>query len=217
MQTFRLGLLLLALCAVGAVSMAAAPDVPATPPSPSYADVPEMRALLHWEHFPLHIFFPAGRLASPERKGLVLAGFDEWVRATHGIVCYQVVLTGSQADLSITFTPHLPAAGSSHVGGQTTLTRTGTVLKKAAMEIAERDEDRAGFQAVCAHEFGHALGIDGHSDDPDDIMFPVMSFSRPLVRNDEIDPPDPARSVTRRDLGTLQAAYPDTVFAPPKH
>ncbi len=198
-----------------ALSVPACParDVPVRP---DYTHAPGLRALLHWERFPLRVSFPAGRLATRERKALALAGFDEWVQATRGAVSYEVVPTASPGDLTVIFLPH-PSAVSPPVGGLTTLTRAGAVLKKAAMSLTERDEDPAAFQATAAHEFGHALGIDGHSDDPDDIMFPVMSLPRPLVRNDETDPPPPVRGVTRRDLNTLRAAYPGLAFAPAKH
>lgn len=187
------------------------------PPGPNYAHAPDMRALLHWERFPLHIFFPASRLASRERKALALAGFDQWVQATHGVVCYQVVPTESQADIAVTFTSHALTFGFSTIGGMTTLTCTGAVLKKAAMEIVEKDDDPIGFQAISAHEFGHALGLDGHSDDPDDIMYPVVTYTLFTIRNDEIVLPTPPRVVTRRDVNTLRAAYPAAAFAPPKH
>ena len=176
-----------------------------------------MRALLHWERFPLHLFFPATRLASRERKERTLAGFDEWVQATHGGVCYRVVPTESQADLVVTFTSHALTAGLSTVGGRTTTTCAGTVLKKVAIEIVEKDDDPDGFQAICAHEFGHALGLDGHSDDPDDMMYPVVTYTLFTIRNDEIVLPTPARTVTRRDVNTLRLAYPAAVFATPKH
>ena len=199
-----------------ALSVPACParDVPVRP---DYTHAPGLRALLHWERFPLRVSFPAGRLATRERKALALAGFDEWVRATRGAVSYQVVPAEAQADVTVTFAPHPPASGSSQAGGRTILSRTGVVLTKAAISLTERDEDPDAFQATAAHEFGHALGIDGHSDDPDDIMFPVMSLPRPLVRNDETDPPPPVRGVTRRDLNTLRAAYPGLAFAPAKH
>ena len=147
----------------------------------------------------------------------MLAGFDEWVRATRGVVCYQVVPTESRADLVVTFTFHSLSAGFSHVGGLTTLTCTGAVLKKAAIEIVEKDDDPAGFQAICAHEFGHALGIDGHSDDPDDMMAAVITYPLVTVQNDEIVLPTPTRIVTPRDVNTLRAAYPDILFPASKH
>lgn len=209
-RIFPLCLLLLAPAAAPAAARAA-------PPSADYARASGLRALLHWEHFPLRVFFPAGRFATRERKALALAGFDEWVRATRGIVRYQVVPAGAQADVTVTFTPHPPASGPTQTGGLTVLTRTGAALRKAALSLTERDEDPDGFQATAAHEFGHALGIGGHSDDPGDLMFPVMSLPRPMVRNEETDPPLRARGVTPRDLNTLHAAYPDLVFAPAEH
>ncbi len=48
-------------------------------------------------------------------------------------------------------------------------------------------------QAV-AHEFGHALGIAGQSDDRLDLMYPFAHY--PAV-------------VTNRDVNTLKIAYPN--------
>lgn len=180
---------------------------------PNYAHTSNMRALLHWERFPLHVFFPASRLASAERKQLALAGFDEWVQATHGIVCYRVVTKETGAELVVNFISHTRTSGFSTVGGRTTITCEGALLKKVAIEIVEKDDDPAGFQTICAHEFGHALGIDGHSDDEKDMMFPVLTLTLFTVRNDEIALPTPARTVTRRDVNTLLTAYPLAIFS----
>lgn len=59
------------------------------------------------------------------------------------------------------------------------------------------------LQATAAHEFGHALGIDGHSDDPADIMYPTLHHTL-LVGG----LPPPTHAITPRDLQTLKACYP---------
>ena len=61
------------------------------------------------------------------------------------------------------------------------------------------------LQATAAHEFGHALGISGHSSDPDDVMYPVET-----VHFDAQEQPLPgeARTVTAHDLQILANGYP---------
>ena len=50
------------------------------------------------------------------------------------------------------------------------------------------------MQQVAAHEFGHALGIDGHSDVPTDLMFSVIDSDHP-------------QTISARDLNTLECLY----------
>ena len=40
-----------------------------------------------------------------------------------------------------------------------------------------------GYAALVAHEFGHALGIGGHSDAPSDLMFGFPTVTKPTVRD----------------------------------
>ena len=40
-----------------------------------------------------------------------------------------------------------------------------------------------GFYALVAHEIGHALGIGGHSQEPDDLMYPIPTAMRPTDRD----------------------------------
>ena len=204
---FGPGLLLLALCSAGAARAEAAPDAPAASIS-NYADAPEIRRLLHWEHFPLHIYFTPGDLATKERTDAAQAGFDRWVHATKNFVHYQVVTKPALAEVTVTFLPHESVPDQGGSCGHTTVTFLTLTLKSANILLATTDVTPANLQATAAHEFGHALGIDGHSDDPADLMYAV------LTRSAANDLPPPASAVTTRDLNTLKVCYPAFVVPP---
>jgi predicted Zn-dependent protease len=61
------------------------------------------------------------------------------------------------------------------------------------------------LRSVAAHEFGHALGIQGHSDDAADLMFPAAPRYYSAL-NQHL--PSPVRPVTTRDLNTIKLCYP---------
>jgi len=46
-----------------------------------------------------------------------------------------------------------------------------------------RVTDQAGYLALVAHEFGHALGIGGHSDEVRDLMFGLPTVTAPTSRD----------------------------------
>ena len=209
MQNLLLGLLLLGFHASSGTPTAAAPAPPVpAPSSPSYVDSPEIKRLLHWEHFPLHVYFPTGDLATKERTDAVRAGFDQWVHATKDFVHYQVVTKPAQAEIVVTFLPSESVPNEGGSCGHTTMTFLTLTLKSANILLATTGVTPDDLQATAAHEFGHALGIDGHSDDPDDLMYAVLTHSP------EGELPVPAHDITARDLNTLKVCYPAFTVPP---
>lgn len=193
----------------GGLPAQAASVSPADRYAPNYARVAGVR-LLHWAHFPLRVYLAPSGAATDERKKSALAGFDQWVRATDGIVQYHVVSVRSQADLIVSFEARSTVSSDPGAAGSTGVGFSGPVLKKADMQLATEGLTPGDLQSVAAHEFGHALGLNGHSDLPDDLMYPTATR---YMTFDLVPVPSPPRGITPRDLNTLKVCYP-ALFAP---
>ncbi len=185
-------------------------------PTPNYVQAISIHGLLHWKRMPVSVYFTPGEASTRQRRDRARAGFDEWVQATGGFIAYRVVDAPSQTDITVTFDEAPFLVAQTHQTGNTGLTFYGKTLKRAEIELAAGGDTTPNqLQELAAHEFGHALGIDGHSDDPDDLMAPVElrvfdAYGAPVDA-----PPHP---VTRRDLNTLRACYnvPMAAPAPPR-
>lgn len=184
-----------------ALPLAAAP----APAAADYGHAPEMKALLHWPHMPVRVGFVDDSADTPGREKDALAGFSEWVAATGGAVRFQIVGDPRRADIVVGFNlePYVP--GHPGAVGHTELTHDGPVMVKADMTLATAGVPSDEMVETAAHEFGHALGLNGHSDAPADMMYP--STTRVLLPDGTLLPTLP-RMVTSRDLSTLWLCYP---------
>ncbi len=176
-----------------------APPLPAQP-----APVPAAKPL-HWAQFPVRVYVEAKDGEHDQKALVALAGLDEWVDATHEKVCYIPTKDPNAADITVRFEAGMFLSADTHTVGETEVTWSGSTLRKAFIRLAEGAGTLEYLQATAAHEFGHALGIQQHSRDLGDLMFPVET-----VRYSETgDPlPEDAPSVTAHDLRLLAACYP---------
>jgi hypothetical protein len=143
--------------------------------------------LLQWASFPVTIFFIRDANYSQGRQNTAITGFDQWVAATNSAITYQVVTASSGADITVKFDP-------STANGLTELHFAGFQMHEADISIGVQNLAAVDIQCVAAHEFGHALGINGHSDAAGDLMFPVHVVGDPCP-------------ITTRDLNTMKTAY----------
>lgn len=154
---------------------------------PNY--VKQLERLLYWDSMPLRVYFERDEHYTELYHTLALNGFTQWVEASANKVRFVEVETPESAQVVVNFDP-------STTGGLTTYTyypSSGRMVK-AEIKIGTASPNWVDIQSVAAHEFGHALGIGGHSSDPNDMMYPTYVSNRAL-------------SITNQDLNTLRTAY----------
>ena len=161
--------------------------------------------LYRWTHEPIRVRFLNSGVVQMNDGGqsdlqqIALAGFQEWAAATNNGVTIQLTNDPAQTDVTVHF-GHLAAVPTANdVLGleSSTLFADGTI-KTADVLLNEWPTMTAGnidsFRETAAHEFGHALGIAGHSASSLDVMYAAHVLSN-------------GKNLTARDVNTLLTAY----------
>jgi hypothetical protein len=157
--------------------------------TPNY--VSRLETLSHWAQFPVTIHFVKDANHTPERESLAVAGFDAWVAKLGGAVSYQLTEKPEEAQITVRFVQKLEAnlIGWTSWSYDSSMRNTHAEIKIGLELVSDVDIPWIG-----AHELGHALGLDGHSDAAADVMFPSHVLSSAWV-------------LTERDLNTVKTAH----------
>ena len=158
---------------------------PADTFAPNY--VLKLSHFLNWGSMPVRVFFFKDAKFTVARRSLSVAGFDQWVTATGSTINYTEVTLLANADVTVKFDPTTQ-------NGLTQISFSGLSMSLAEINIGVKNQTDLDLACIASHEFGHALGIDGHSDISGDLMYPIH-FSG------EVCP------ISTRDLNTMKTGY----------
>ena len=164
--------------------------VPSAPFAPNY--LADIEGGFHWSHAVLKVFIDAP--ATDKRVALVKEGAELWTSFPGSSLKFEYVASADAADITVRFLP--PSAFEEDFAGNTTSYHLDPSLELTRADVELRnDVPAANIATLTTHEFGHALGIDGHSATKTDTMYPVA--------------PNPGR-VTQPDANTLASLYQDS-------
>lgn len=170
--------------------------------APNYAD---LMSLYRWVRLPVRVRFLDSGLVTlndgsqVDLQQIAVEGFAEWAQATNGEAPFQLTTDPAQTDVTVHFGSLSGVPHANDVIGleRSTLTADNTVRSADVLLNTWPGMTAANvesFRETAAHEFGHTLGINGHSDSPADVMYAAHSLTV-------------GKQLTDRDVNTLRTAY----------
>jgi tetratricopeptide (TPR) repeat protein len=150
------------------------------------------------DRMPLKVFISDGRGVQGWSSGMkqaVTYAMRAWQSATHGRVYFAQVYSDANADIVV----HWRRNFSDGILGVSPLQTVGDTIVQSDVNLATFYPDSNApipgedLKAIAIHELGHAIGMRGHSPNPDDIMF----FSKTRQLN----------TLSQRDTNTIGMLY----------
>lgn len=158
--------------------------------------------ILHFDPMmmPLRVYISDGKDVpdwSPNDQQAINKAMQAWSSATNGRLTFITDNTSVDANIIVDWqnTIHDGRLGETHLPTQKDIVVQSEIVMGVHFPGSDRTLTMAELDRVALHEFGHALGMTGHSPNPRDAMY---YFDNPANGNG---------SLTARDINTIQILY----------
>lgn len=158
------------------------------------------------ERFPLKVYIEDGQGVPGYRSNFssfVVEAFDTWDKVTNHKLSWSQVSNPQAADITIRWTDAVTERTEGTEAGRTAavtrlnpMTGLGTISGAKMLfltRLPQRQFSDDEVRKTCLHEVGHALGLQGHSSNRNDIMYYAVSPTQ--------------GQLTARDVATMNKLY----------
>jgi len=160
-----------------------------------YAYIKLQGNYVKWGAFPINVY------VSPSDKSVAIKNaFMQWEKVTNKLVSFNFVGNVAAAQITVSTVDNLSVPYTAgYEAGLASVNAKNNVIYKSHIDILNVNPDTAEpfsddfVLTTTMHEIGHALGIQGHSPDENDLMAAVNKKG--------------VKSITKRDLNTLKRLY----------
>jgi predicted Zn-dependent protease len=163
---------------------------PSTANEPDYLDAVNTEGNFRWspDKLPIDVYIADGYAVSgyqPGYRQMMVDAFNAWCDSSSGTMSWREVQNPNKSDVMVSWTSSPNIRPGAVEAGQTKtlvqqnkLTGDGKIMNaqiSILTELMGRPFNEDAMRKTCLHEVGHALGLQGHSDVPTDIMYPTVN------------------------------------------
>lgn len=151
----------------------------------------EINSTTKWTAMPIRVWVQQSKYTDT-----VYQAFNEWQYVSGGLIKFTKTNSESQGNIKVYFTDQIQRSGNDTLGLTTTSYINGNITG-ARIQLVYKYNGKIFTQKelypIALHEIGHALGINGHSTNNNDVMFPNNGII--------------GIHTSKRDVNTLKAIY----------
>lgn len=135
-------------------------------------DIPNVSgSFRHWTHAPLKIYFHVDSHWTQTLQDIFKQGVTQWNASTSNGISVEYTANAAEADITVQFLPSSSLPGNAIGVTYSTFDPTTREMSGASVQIADDLGPASVTLSTCSHEYGHALGIGGHSPNDTDLMY----------------------------------------------